>query len=197
MDSGIGQEIGYFIKPKTGRNQSFETVLGILAISYNHPIVMVETGCIRNTTEESRYGDGWSTLNWEWFAKLTHSSVYVVDIDENHLLKSKEIVEESEYVTYKKQDSVEFLQNFHRKIDFLFLDSYDYCGDEENINKCHQHQLNEVKAVWDKLNERCFILIDDIFDEEWQGKGKLSIPYLIENGFRVLYFMDNQVLLIR
>jgi len=62
MDSGIGQEVGYFIKPKTGRNQSFETVLGILAISYNHPIVMVVTGCIRNTTEESRYENGFRVL---------------------------------------------------------------------------------------------------------------------------------------
>jgi len=129
--------------------------------------------------------------------KQTDSSVYVVDIDANHLEKAKEVVPESEYVTYKQQDSIEFLKNFHRKIDFLFLDSYDYCGDEENVRKCHEHQLNEVKAVMDKLNDRCLILIDDVFSENWDGKGKLSIPYLLENGFEVLHFIDNQVLLIR
>jgi hypothetical protein len=159
--------------------------------------VLVETGCIRNTTEESKFGDGWSTLNWEWYAKLTDSSVYVVDIDETHLEKAKQVVPESQYVTYKQQDSIEFLKNFHRPIDFLFLDSYDYCGDEENVRKCHEHQLNELKAVWDKLNDNCFILIDDVFSDNWDGKGKLSIPYLIKNGFRVLYFMDSQVLLFR
>jgi hypothetical protein len=196
MDSGSWQEV-YSNRPITGRNNSFTNVLNLLLAKYNRSIVIVETGCIRNTTEESRFGDGWSTLNWEWFAKLTNSSVYVVDIDENHLEKAKEVVSESEYVTYKQQDSIEFLQNFHRKIDFLFLDSYDYCGDEENVRKCHEHQLNEVKAVMDKLNDRCLILIDDVFNEQWNGKGKLSIPYLLENGFEVLHFIDNQVLLIR
>lgn len=196
MDSGSWQEV-YSNRPITGRNTSFTNALNLLLATYNRSIVIVETGCIRNTTEESRFGDGWSTLNWEWFAKLTNSSVYVVDIDENHLEKAKEVVPESEYVTYKTQDSVEFLKNFHRKIDFLFLDSYDYCGDEENVRKCHEHQLNEVKAVWDKLNDRCLILIDDVFNEQWNGKGKLSIPYLLENGFEVLHFIDNQVLLIR
>lgn len=196
MDSGSWQEV-YSHRPITGRNDSFTNVLNLLLAKYNRSIVIVETGCIRNTTEESRFGDGWSTLNWEWFAKLTNSSVYVVDIDENHLEKAKEVVPESEYVTYKQQDSIEFLQNFHRKIDFLFLDSYDYCGDEENVRKCHVHQLNEVKAVMDKLNDRCLILIDDVFNEQWNGKGKLSIPYLLENGFKVLHFIDNQVLLIR
>jgi hypothetical protein len=196
MGSGSWQEIG-FEKPVTGRNKSFTRAIKILLAFYKRPIVIVETGCIRNTTEESKFGDGWSTLNWEWFAKLTDSSVYVVDIDENHLSKAKQIVPESEYVTYKNQDSIEFLKNFHRKIDFLFLDSLDYCGDEENIRKCLEHQLNEVKAVWDKLNDNCFILIDDVFDDKWNGKGKLSIPYLIDNGFKIIYFMDSQVLLFR
>jgi len=196
MDSGSWQEISSD-RPITGRHKSFTNVLNLLLATYSRPIVIVETGCIRNTTEESRFGDGWSTLNWEWYAKLTDSSVYVVDIDENHLSKAKEVVPESQYVTYKKQDSIEFLENFHRPIDLLFLDSFDYCGDEENVRKCHEHQLNELKAVWNKLNDNCFVLIDDVFDEEWNGKGKLSIPYLIKNGFRVLYFMDSQVLLFR
>lgn len=149
MDSGSWQEV-YSHRPITGRNNSFTNVLNLLLAKYNRSIVIVETGCIRNTTEESRFGDGWSTLNFEWFAKLTNSSVYVVDIDETHLEKAKEVVPESEYVTYKQQDSVEFLKNFHRKIDFLFLDSYDYCGDEENVRKCHEHQLNEVGCVYER-----------------------------------------------
>jgi hypothetical protein len=57
--------------------------------------------------------------------------------------------------------------------------------------------LNEVKAAWDKLNNRCFILIDDVFNNQWAGKGELSIPYLLENGFELVYFMDQQVLLKR
>lgn len=184
-------------KPVTGRDSSFYWTVRAIVTKLGTNLVMVETGCIRNTTEESKFGDGWSTVNWEYVAKETDSVVYVVDIDENHLSKSKQIVPESKYIVYTKQDSIEFLQNFDKKIDFLFLDSYDYCGDEENVRRCHVHQLNEVKAAMDKLNDKCLVLIDDVFDTNWNGKGKLSIPYLLENGFKVLHLLDNQVLLIR
>ena len=56
----------------------------------------------------------------------------------------------------------QFLKGFDKKIDLLFLDSFDYWGDEENIKACHNHSLNELKAAWDKLNEHCFVLIDDV-----------------------------------
>jgi len=185
------------MKPETGRNSSFLKVIEILEETYKDPIVIVETGCIRNTTEESKFGDGWSTLNWEYYSKKTSSKVYVVDIDDNHLGKSMQIVPPGEYVEYTKDDSIHYLENFDKKIDLLFLDSFDYCGDSENIRACHNHSLNEVKAAWDKLNNRCFILIDDVFNNQWAGKGELSIPYLLENGFELVYFMDQQVLLKR
>jgi len=185
------------MKPETGRNNSFLKVIEILEQTYSQPITIVETGCIRNTTEESKFGDGWSTLNWDYYAKKTNSKVYVVDIDQNHLNKSMEIVSPSEFVEYTKDDSINYLQNFNKKIDLLFTDSYDYCGDKENIRKCHNHALNEVIAAWDKLKDHCFILIDDVFNDQWDGKGKLSIPYLLENGFELVYFIDSQVLLKR
>jgi hypothetical protein len=184
-------------KPVTGRNGSFSRVIEILENTYSQPITIVETGCIRNVTEESKFGDGWSTLNWQYYAEKTGSKVYVVDIDENHINQSKKIVPPSDLVEYTKDDSVHYLQNFDKKIDLLFLDSFDYCGDEENIRACHNHSLNEVKAAWDKLNDHCFILIDDVFDNSWEGKGKLTIPYLLSNGFELVYFTDSQVLLKR
>jgi hypothetical protein len=185
------------MKPETGRNNSFLKIIEILEQTYSRPICIVETGCIRNTTEESKFGDGWSTLNWEYFAKKTNSKVYVVDINEGHINKSQEIVPPSDFVMYTLDDSVNYLQNFSEKIDLLFADSYDYCGDEENVRKCHNHSLNEIKAAWDKLEEHCFILIDDVFGENWDGKGKLSIPFLLENGFEIVYHIDTQVLLKR
>ena len=79
------------MKPETGRNSSFIKVIDILEQTYGHPIIIVETGCIRNTTEESKFGDGWSTLNWEYYAKKTNSTVYVVDIDEKDPFKYTDI----------------------------------------------------------------------------------------------------------
>lgn len=185
------------MKPVTGRNGSFSRVIEILENTYSQPITIVETGCIRNTTEESKFGDGWSTVNWEYYAKKTGSKVYVVDIDENHLNQAKKIVPPSEFVEYTQDDSVNYIANFPGKIDLLFLDSFDYCGDEENIKACHNHSLNEVFAAWNKLNDGAFILIDDVFNDKWEGKGKLSIPYLLSAGFKLVYFTDSQVLLRR
>jgi len=184
-------------KPITGRNESFVKTIEILESTFSTPIVIVETGCIRNTTEESKIGDGWSTLNWEYYCKKTNSKSYVVDINKWHIEQSKKIVPESEFVEYHEGDSIEFLKEFSQKIDLLFLDSYDYCGDEENIKKCHMHSLNEVLAAWDKLNKKCFILIDDVFNDQWDGKGKLSIPYLLENQFELVHHVTSQVLLKR
>jgi hypothetical protein len=185
------------MKPITGRNNSFLKILEILEKEYDKPITIVETGSIRNTNDESKFGDGWSTLNWEYYAKNTNSIVYVVDINNDHLNQSKKIVPPSQYVKYFLDDSVNFLEKFDKKIDLLFLDSYDYCGYEENIRKCHNHSLNEIKASWDKLNDKCYILIDDVFNNNWDGKGKFSIPYLLDNGFVLEYFIDSQVLLKR
>jgi hypothetical protein len=182
----------------TGRNTSFLKVLEILQSTYGEtPINIIETGCIRGTSEVSKMGDGWSTFNWEFYAKQTGSTVYVVYINAEHIKRSQEIVPESEFVKYTLSDSVEYLQNFDKKIDLLFLDSFDYCGDEENVRACHNHSLNETLAAWDKLNDHCFILIDDVFNTAWDGKGKLTIPYLLENGFSLEYFTDQQALLRR
>jgi hypothetical protein len=76
-------------KPITGRNISFLKVIDILNQTYNTPITIVETGCIRGTSETSKLGDGWSTLNWEFYAKQNGSKVYVVDINAEHIKRSK------------------------------------------------------------------------------------------------------------
>jgi len=185
------------MKPETGRNNSFLKVIEILEQTYTQPINIVETGCIRNTNDESKFGDGWSTLNWKYYSDKTKSKVFVVDINTGHIEKSKQIVPESDLITYHLSDSVEFLRVFDKKIDVLFLDSFDYCGDAENITACHNHSLNEVHAAWDKLNKNCFVLFDDVFAENWHGKGFLAIPYLLANGFNLVYQFDQQALLQR
>jgi hypothetical protein len=185
------------MKPVTGRNDSYKLVLDLLEKTFTFPIVIVETGCIRNETDQFKMGDGWSTLNWEYYCKKTNSRLFSVDINEQHVNVSKKIVPESEYVKYHVGDSVSYLKDFTEPIHMLFLDSYDYCGDDENIRKCHEHSLNELLASWHTLNDKCFVLIDDVFDDTWTGKGKKSIPYLLNNGFALVYFTDSQALLKR
>jgi len=112
-------------KPITGRNNSFLKVIEILNNEYNKPITIVETGCIRNVTEESKIGDGWSTLNWKYYSDKTDSNIHIVDINQNHINQSMKIVPPSKLINYYVKDSVDFLKNFNKKIDLLFIDSFD------------------------------------------------------------------------
>lgn len=182
----------------TGRIKSFEKIKELLG---NKKVNIVETGSVRGLEEHSRLGDGWSTYHWLEYAEKTDSNVWTVDINQHSIDMTNKLKEtyfpDVKTFTAVTSDSIEFLKNFTEPIDVLFLDSFDYCGDDENIKACHNHSLNEVKAAWDKLNDHSFILIDDVFNDLWHGKGQLSIPYLLENGFELIYFMDSQVLLKR
>lgn len=185
-------------KPKTGRNSSFEKALDLLLQTFGkNPINIVETGTIRGASDTSRYGDGWGTLNWKYYSDYTGSYVWSVDIDPNAINIANSVVPSNDKISYVCKDSIEFLKTFDKEIDLLFLDSYDYCGDDENIRRCHEHQLNEVKAAFDKMSENGIILIDDIFDISFNGKGKTSIPYLLSHGYELIHCFDSQALLKR
>lgn len=183
-------------KPTTGRNASFEKTLELILNTFGkNPINIVEAGTIRSDSDTSRYGDGWGTLNWKYFSEYTGAYIWSVDIDINSLNSAKRVVPSDDHLCYVHKDSVEFLKEFDKEIDVLFLDSYDYCGDEENIRKCHEHQLNEVKAALPKMSEKSIILVDDIFDISFNGSGKLSIPYLLSHGYELVHCFDSQALL--
>lgn len=180
----------------TGRITSFQKIKELLG---DRKVNIVETGSVRGLEEHSRMGDGWSTYHWLEYASKTGSNVWTVDIqqhaiDQTNTLKDIYFPDVTTF-TSVTSDSIEFLKNFTEPIDVLFLDSFDYCGDEENVRACHMHSLNEFKAAQDKLADGSYILIDDIFNNNWDGKGKLSIPYILENGFELVYYMDSQVLL--
>jgi glycosyltransferase involved in cell wall biosynthesis len=182
-------------KPTTGRNDSFLKLMEILEQTFSHSINIIETGCIRD--DNSMIGDGWSTINWKHYCEKTNSKAFVVDINPRNIEKCKKIVGETDKLEYYTSDSVEFIENFSEKIHLLYLDSFDYIGDPNVLRSSAMHSLKEVLAAWDKLEERCFILIDGVLDENWKGKGEISIPYLLGKGFRIEYFIDKQVLLSR
>lgn len=185
-------------KPKTGRNDSYKKTLDLLLQTFgNNSINMIETGSIRSDSETSRYGDGWGTLNLKYYADYTDSKFWSVDIDSNVLSIANTVVPSDHRLSYVCQDSIQFLKNFPKEIDFLLLDSYDYCGDEENVRRAHEYCLNEAKAAFPKLSENAIVLIDDIFDISYNGKGKQAIPFLLNNGFELVHCFDSQALLKR
>ena len=84
------------------------------------------------------------------------------------------------------QDSVIFLKEFKKKIDLLYLDSYD----GHNAELASNHQLNEAKASIDKLSAKSLILLDDK-----GAKTLYSTDFFIKNSFKVLAESNNQLLL--
>lgn len=180
--------------PITGRSASQAFVFKELYRRFDYQSInIVETGCIRNPRDGC---DGWGTLLWKRWADLSNSFVYSVDNNSRHLFNCKQVVTYSPRVFYIYNDSVEFLNTLPTsfKIHLLFLDSYDYT--KEDQKPCAEHQLKELKAAEKNLNNTSLILIDDIFDvKEFTGKGQLSIPYLLNKGWKIISYLDTQILL--
>lgn len=168
--------------------------------TFNTPINIVECGTIRGVGDNHIMGDGWSTYHWLKYCNDTMSTLYAVDNDPNAISACNKVIDthfkdKNIDAHFIESDSIIFLQTFKNDIHLLYLDSYDYVGPEENIKKCHEHQLQEAQAAIDKVTN--FVLIDDVFNKNWAGKGFLSIPFLMESGFTISHFEDSQVLLER
>ena len=93
------------------------------------------------------------------------------------------------------QEGIEFLTNFDKKIDLLFLDGWD----KGSHNYAEKH-LEAFLAAEDKLSDLHLVSIDDTdFKTESAGKDKLLTPYLLENGYikilwgRQIVFVKNQI----
>ena len=69
--------------------------------------------------------------------------------------------------------------------DLLYLDSLD----GHDPVAASKHQLNEIKVSMDKLHSKSLILLDDK-----GSKTNLSIDYLIQNNFKILYETKHQIL---
>ena len=80
-------------------------------------------------------------------------------------------------------DGIEFLQNFTKPIDVLYLDGWD-----KGTPNFAENHLNAYLAAQDKLSPIHMILIDDTdYVTPDGGKDKLLSPFLIEKGYTVLF----------
>lgn len=159
---------------------------------------IVETGTIRALNDAA--GGGNSTLILGDYAQTYDKKFWTVDILPEAIALSREVCQgfdkNTQFIT---SDSLKFLKEFPEKIDLLYLDSMDCpeydAADSPNLIASQQHQLNELKAAWDKLTDKSVVLLDDNNFENG-GKCKLSIQFLLEKGWICLW-SDKQVLWIR
>jgi len=158
--------------------------------------IIVETGTTRALNDFG--GAGMATIFLGDYCKTYNKRLYTVDILPEAIELSKSLtLDFKDNITYIVDDSLHFLKEFPDKIDFLYLDSYDYPIDEnpEQVLASQEHQLNELKSAWDKLTDKSIILLDD---NSWKGGGKckLTKEFLIAEGWTCLWD-DFQSLWIR
>lgn len=140
---------------------------------------------------------------WDWsagcFTRVFAScledlspSFDTVDLAPSHINRCKVMNQCYPFLNFHVCSSESFLQNYNGKIDLLYLDT----GDMTPIEFTAQLHLREAKIIVERglISKGGIILIDDIrsvvpFEHGENiplGKGYLSIPYFLENGFHLI-----------
>ena len=175
--------------PKNFRFNSFEFAL-IEAQKRNHK-TLVETGVARGKKKffffsKINWKDGMSTMIFSDFVKQANGKLTTCDISKKNIDNAKKFTKiNSDFINFVVEDSIKFLSNFKKKIDFLYLDSLD--GQFENASK---HQLEEIKVAINYLHKDSLVLLDDK-----GSKTNLSIDFMLKNNLKILNETNEQVLL--
>ena len=154
--------------------------------------IIVETGTSRGKKKflffkKFNWKDGMSTLMFSEFAHFIKGELHSCDISQENIDNAKDFTKKyNNNVDYYVNDSVNFLKNFHKKIDLLYLDSFD----GHNVVLASKHQLNEAKAAINKLKDSSLVLLDDK-----GAKTLYSKDYFVQAGFKILIETENQLLL--
>ena len=174
---------------KNIRFKSFEFAL-YEAQKRNHKL-LVETGVARGKVKfiffsKKNWKDGMSTMIFSDYAKYVNGQLYSCDIDSKNIKNAKKFIKDNQkFIKFVQDDSLNFLSNFNKKIDFLYLDSLD--GQFENASK---HQLNEIELAINNLSSGSLVLLDDK-----GAKTNLSLEYMLKNNFKIINETREQILL--
>lgn len=159
---------------------------------------LVEIGCTRNEKEQD------STLHLANFCNENNMKFITIDVNPEYIEYNRkrlnEINSNFEAIVSKGED---FLEKYESKIDFLYLDGFDfyheyhsqerkdnykkYLNQEITNENCWNMHLECVKNC--NLSNIGTICINNVMND-YSGKGKLAIPYLLENNYK-LNLLDN------
>ena len=177
-----------YINKKNTRYKSFEFAL-IEAKKRNHK-VLVETGVARGKIKffffsKKNWKDGMSTMILSDYAKYQMGELNSCDISLKNVDNAKKFTKSNNaFINFFVDDSLNFLSNFKKHIDFLYLDSLD-----GQFKEASSHQLKEIQIARKKLKPGSLVLLDDK-----GSKTNLSIDYMLKNEFILINETDEQVL---
>lgn len=163
------------------RHHGFDRLLKEVRRRFSNPLV-VETGCIRS--EEDWRGSGFSTYLLGAFLERNGGRLISVDNDRDHCEFARSKMGEMRCVTVECGDSVAFLDRFDRPIDVLLLDSLDTW-----VPGSSEHAVREVQAALGNLHQSSLVMFDDTVRGcgGFSGKGALAVPWLLTQGWEILY----------
>lgn len=159
-----------------------------------------------------KYWDPNDPSKWDWsagcFTKVfgeiiqgTDITIESVDLASEHIKRCKVITEGLDNITHYVNDSRKFLSEYNGKIGFIYMDT----GNVTPIERTAILHLEECKILIERdlMESNGIILIDDVRNIQSKkqtpseyGKALYSIPYLLENGYKIV--MDEyQVILIK
>ena len=190
------------------RSKFYEYVIPRL-IEMGRPIYVLETGAM-STPIECNSGS-FTLIMSDLIKNYTGGKIYTVDLSKENIQKCKNLTKEfNEVIEYVSGDSIEFIKSLDKdtvkKFDLVYLDSYNlWLPDPHNSA---QHHLNELLSLFDNINDKCFVAIDDnylpgswvlwdhldvkgniikqekiVIKDNLAGKGQYCESFLIKNGW--------------
>jgi len=169
------------------RIRGFDLIFDYLK-QIENPLI-VETGCARQ--EDNYSGDGQSSLLFDKYVNQYGGEFYTVDIAEESVdyciskmtsPNSHVILDDS--ITYLKQLNTQ-LKDQNRKIDFLYLDSFDAPKDKPDVLFMSAlHHLYEFTTIIPSLKPGTLVGVDDNWygnvngQKSIDGKGKFIFDYM-------------------
>ncbi len=164
------------------RSHSFDVLFRELRARFERPTI-VETGTIR--AEDDWPGAGFFTYLAGAYVFRSGGVLHSVDLDPaNCRFAQTWCAPFGNSVHVHTGDSVAYLRGFGGPIDLLYLDSLD------TYEPGHaEHAMRELEAAMPWLHEKSLIVFDDT---PWHvcaftGKGARAVPWLLQQGWNVLY----------
>ena len=174
------------------RAQTFRIMFGYLLSQNKDSYYIVETGTVRNTDTEirKRMRDGYSTVLFSEFVKMSGGNVLSIDISEENCDIARQLCK-NDQVEIVTADSVEYLWKFAppHPIDLLYLDSFDL--DYDNPHPSAFHHMKEFLAIERHLQNGTLIVVDDHVNDEI-GKGTYIQQFFSDVGLTP-FFKDYQI----
>ena len=172
---------------KASMDKSFEILSGL-----RHPVI-VEYGMTRHA--DSWEGDGFSTILFAHFIaqQPCGGTLFSIDINpysilaSDHLMKKYEIPQRDIFLICA--DAMDFMHQAKLElVDLLYLDAWDYGGDDVQKEESALHHLEAFQRSEKWLKSGSLVLIDDILNQDTLvGKGQYLIPHLKGIGYEELH----------